>query len=159
MYNQLIKWEAPESEHREHTADWYWAVSIVTVSLAIAFFIAGNILLSLILIIGIGTLLVHSKHPPKMVSYEISRKGIRAGKTIYLWDSLDSFWLQEEDTPREDFIEAKLLLTSKKHFMPHIIIHLDNAPLEEIHTYLSKMLNEKYQVEPFPHRIMHRLGF
>ena len=159
MYNQLIKWEAPESEHREHTADWYWAVGIVTVSLAIAFLIAGNILLSLILILGIGTLLVRSKHPPKMIPCEISRKGVRAGKTLYLWESLDSFWIQEDEETAGDFKEAKLLLTSKKHFMPHIIIHLDNAPIEEIHEYLSKMINEEYQVEPFPHRIMHRLGF
>ena len=129
MYNQLITCEAPENEHREHTTDWYWDVGIITVSLAIAFFIAGNILLSLILLLGIGTILVLSKHPPKMISCEISRKGVRAGKILYLWESLDSFWVQEEQADG-DFMEAKLLLTSKKHFMPHIIIHLDNARLE-----------------------------
>ena len=154
-----ISWQAPEYEHHEHGADWFWAVGIITVSLAVAFFIIGNILLALILLIGIGILLAHAKRKPQNVTYEISRKGIRAHATLYKWNSLESFWILEEHATEKKYIGPKLLLTSQKQFMPHIVIPLDNAPLEEIHHLLSRMLHEIPQMEPFPHRIMRKLGF
>lgn len=154
-----ISWQAPAHEYREHTADWYWAVSIITVSLAAAFIIVGNMLLSLILLIGIGTLLYHAKHPPHWIDCEISRKGIRSDDRFYPWHSLEAFWILEEHKTEWEYIPPKLLLISEKHFMPQIVIPLDNAPLEEIHHVLSQKLHEVPQTEPLPSRLMRKLGF
>lgn len=159
MEDYHITWHAPEHEHREHTADWYWAVSIITVSLAIAFILLGNILLSLILVIGIGSLLLHAKNPSRMVEHEISRKGIRSGNKLRPWHTLEAFWILEEQTVHNIHISPKLLLISEKPYLPQIVIPLDNAPLKEIHHILSNKLEEVPQAEPFASRIMRTFGF
>lgn len=150
-----ITWLAPIHEHREHTADWYWAVGIVTVALGVAFIIVGNILLAIIVILGVGILLGLSRHEPKIVEYELSRKGIRTNKTLYPWETLESFWVLEE-TPKSS---GKILLTSKKTLMPHIVIPIDTKRREEIHRALAHMLHEEHQVEPLPDRVMRVIGF
>lgn len=157
--DEYIKWQAPTHEHREHSTDWYWAVSIITISLAIAFFIAGNMLLSIILIVGISTLLVHSKNPQHIVDYEISHRGIRSGKTLYEWASLDSFWILEAETTKRNPTSAKVLIISKKPLMPHIVILLNQDLVADIHEVLLSMLPEEHQIEPLPDRLMRFLGF
>lgn len=159
MKNFSISWQAPVHEHREHSADWYWAASIITISLAVAFIMVGNILLALILLVGIGTLLLHMKHPPHIEHFEISRKGIRAGSKLYVWNSLEAFWILEEHKTEKEHIPPKLLLISEQPLMPQIVIPLDDALLEEIHNILSERLQEVPQSEPLPNRLMRKLGF
>ncbi|KKS27465.1 MAG: hypothetical protein UU88_C0006G0058 [Parcubacteria group bacterium GW2011_GWC1_42_11] len=43
--------------------------------------------------------------------------------------------------------------------MPHIAIPLDDDVVDEVYQILSNMVPEEYQVEPFPERIMRRIGF
>lgn len=156
MSNETILWHTHEHEHREHSADWYWAVVIITIALAVAFVIVGNMLLSVIVVLGVGILLAVSRQEPPIIECRISRKGISAGKTFYPWGSLESFWILEHT----DTSAGKILLTSKKTFMPHIIVPLSmNAPQDEIREVLTHMLHEEPQIEPFPDRLMHKLGF
>ncbi len=159
MTDDHISWQAPEHEHRKHSADWYWAVGIITISLAVAFFIIGNIFLSIIIILGVGTLLVHAKTTPKNLECEISRKGIRVDTKLYPWESLESFWILEESQSGKMHSGAKILLISKKPLMPHIVIPLDTDLIGEVHQALTQVLHEEPQIEPLPDRIMRRLGF
>lgn len=159
MDEYTISWVAPEYEHREHDSDWYWAVGIISVSLAVAFVIIGNILLSIILLVGMGTILSHSRHYPKNVEYELSKKGVRAGKTLYPWETLDSFWIIEGHTKGVHEFSPKLLVTSKKTFMPHIVIPLSEFVLEEVHHLMSQMIHEVPQMEPPLDRLIRAIGF
>lgn len=158
-YDYTISWTAPEYDHHEHTADWYWAVGIVSVSFAIAFVIVGNTLLSIVLLLGMGTLLSYAKHPPQDTEYQLSKKGVRAGKTLYPWDTLDSFWILEGSHTEKRELAPKLLITSKKTFMPHIVIPLNAIVLAEVHQTMSHMIHEEPQVEPLHDRFMRVLGF
>ena len=36
-----IEWDAHEYEHKERSADWFWAVGIISVSMAVAAIIFG----------------------------------------------------------------------------------------------------------------------
>lgn len=159
MHDQTILWSTYEYEQREHSTDWYWVVGIITIALAIAFFIVDNMLLSIIVLLGIGILLTHTKHEPLMREYEISRKGIRINKTLYRWDSLDSFWILDSHDHPERGTPAKILLTSKKQFMPHIVVPLGELDPEMIRGILLEQIPEEFQVEPIYDRIMRRLGF
>ena len=151
-----ISWHAPEYEHREHSADWYWAVIIITIALGIAFIISGNILLSVVVILGVGLLLVHSRHKAPMITYHLSRKGLRAGKTLYPWETLESFWILDAT----EHTGSKILLTSRKPLMPHIVVPLsEDAPHDEIRDILTHMIHEEHQIEPLPDRVMRKLGF
>lgn len=154
-----ISWTAHEYDHREHTADWYWAVGIVSVSLAIAFVLVGNMLLSVIILIGMTTLLAYAKHPPRTLDYKISKDGISAGKTLYPWSTLDSFWITDEHNTAKEYRAPKLLIISKKPFMPHIVIPLTEFVVDETHHVLCQMLHEEPQFEPLHDRLMRLIGF
>lgn len=158
-YDYQISWVAPEHEHREHSADWYWAVGIISVSLAVAFVIVGNTLLSVIIILGMGTLLAYAKHPPRTLEYKLSKKGVGAGETLYPWETLESFWVLEGKDNIRFHRDPKILLTSKKTFMPHIVIPLAEHVIDEVHQSLAHMLHEEHQVEPLPERLMRKIGF
>lgn len=158
-YDYRISWVAPEYEHREHGNDWFWAVGIITVSLAVAFVIIGDTLLSIIILLGMGMLLYHAKHEPKNIEYELSKKGVRTGATLYPWETLESFWVLEKYGGKNEDLQPKLLLTSKKALMPHLVILLSETVLEEVHQSMSHMLPEIPQVEPLPERLMRIVGF
>lgn len=154
-----ISWTALEYENHNHGADWYWAVGIISISLAVAFVIVGNTLLSIIILIGMGTLLIHAKREPRILEYKISKKGIRASETLYPWETLESFWILDGSEDLRYQHGPKILITSKKTLMPHIVIPLDDDVADEVYQILSNMIPEEYQVEPFPERIMRRIGF
>lgn len=159
MDDDNISWVATEYEHREHGADWYWALGIITVSLAVAFVIVGNILLSIIILLGVGTLLYYAKHPPQTIEYKISKLGIRAGETMYPWESIRSFWILEKEEDSKDYHKPKLVLTSKKVLMPHIIIPLDELIIDDVHHILSNTLREDPHGEPLVERLSRKIGF
>jgi len=52
----LIEWDAHEYEHRERSPDWFWAVGIISVSVAVAAVIFGNIIFGILVIIAAFTL-------------------------------------------------------------------------------------------------------
>ncbi|MDD5152563.1 MAG: hypothetical protein PHS95_00985 [Candidatus Pacebacteria bacterium] len=158
MDDYRIKWHAPEYEHREHTQSWYWWTGGIVVVLSAVFFVFGNALLSIILLLGMGLLLASSTHPPQILEYELSKKGVRAGKTFYPWKFLESFWITEEYKDGKHS-NGKILLTSKKSFMPLIVVPLGDTSTEEVHKALSSILPEHPQAEPLPDRVMRRLGF
>ncbi|HAS84711.1 MAG TPA: hypothetical protein DCS23_01380 [Candidatus Yonathbacteria bacterium] len=157
-YDYQISWSAPEYEHHEHSADWYWAIGIISVSLAVAFVIVGNILLSVIIILGTGTLLFHAKHPPKILECKLSKKGVSAGDRLYPWETLESFWVLEGKDNARFHRGPKILLTSKKTFMLHIVIPLTNLVIDEVHQSLSHMLREEPQAEPLHDRLSRVIG-
>lgn len=158
--DEQITWEAFPYEHREHSADWYWAVGIIALSLAIAFFIMDNALLSIIIILGIGTFLIRAKNPPMLTKYALSSLGVHAGKTLHPWETLKSFWItatREKGAVQENHT---LLLTPKKTLAIHIVIPLSTeTSLQEIHAALSHILPEEPQAEPVAYRLMRVLGF
>lgn len=158
-YDYRLSWVAPEYEHIEHSADWFWALGIISLSLAVAFVIAGNALLSVIILLGVGSLLFYAKHPPKMMACELSKKGVRAGSTLYPWESLESFWVLDGHDGTKQIHEPKILITSKKSLMPHIVVPLSESSIEEVHQALAHMLSEVHQAEPLPDRLMRKLGF
>lgn len=159
MHEDSIKWSAPEYDHREHSADWYWIVGIITFSLATALFIVGNLLLSIIIVIGVGILIIHTVQKPKYLDYQISEQGIHIQKKLYSWDSLKSFCILRGTDTEEERTGARLFIVSKQSLVPLIVIPLGNAPIDEIHEVLLNVLAEEPQAEPFPDRIIRKLGF
>lgn len=156
---ETISWVAPEHEHREHTSDWYWAIGIISVSLAIAFIIAGNMLLSIVIVLGMGTLLFTAKNPPQLKEYKISRIGIRAGSKLYPWESLHSFCVVEKEEDSKDYHEPKLMLISKKSYLPHIMIPLNEYIKDDVYEALVLLLPEEPREEPIIERLARKAGF
>ncbi|MBI5816923.1 MAG: hypothetical protein HZB09_00660 [Candidatus Yonathbacteria bacterium] len=153
MRNDHIIWSALEYPIREKTTDWYWALGIMAIAGAVASYILGNILFSILILLGAFTVASYGARKPHMVEFEIDRRGIRSGTTLYPHSSLASFWIVE------GVEESKILLQSGKIFMPYIIIPLGEENPEMVREVLLNYLKEEEHAEPFAQRIMDYLRF
>ena len=151
---ESIRWKTLEFEYKEKSADWYWTFGIVAVAGTLISIILGNILFAILIIIATFTIALYASKHPKLIDFEISTRGVRAGHILHPFNTLESFWIEEEQEK-----SLKLLLMSKKTFALHIIIPLTNAPAHDIREYLSHKLPEVEQHESFTERIMELVRF
>lgn len=150
---ESVRWSALEYPHRKKTADWYWVLGILAVAGAVAAFILGNILFSLLIVVGAFTVALFAARHPRIVEFEIDQRGVRADIILYPYSSLISFWILEGTE------EQKILLRSSKKFMPYIIIPLGDIHPLQAHEFLIERLPEEEIAEPLSHRIMDYLRF
>lgn len=149
-----VSWKALEYKRKDKTADWYWAVIIISLSIVIISFMVHNVLFAILIIIATGILLSFSINPPKTVEITMNQKGITVGKDRYPFASLESFWVENLDADNQ-----KILFRSKKILMPLIIIPLEEYNHLDIREYLLQYLKEEEMHEPLAQRIMEKLGF
>ena len=148
-----IEWDAHEYEHKERSSDWFWAVGIISVSIAIASVIFGNIIFGILVLVSVFSLALFINRPPENIHVVVTEQGITRGKIHYPYATLDSYWL---DT---DHPHPKILLRSEKIFMPIIVVPLGNADVFKLDETLSQFLPERYHSLPFVEKILEYLGF
>lgn len=149
----LISWRAPAHFYIEKKPDWYWAVGIITLSLAAVSIIFGAIIPAIFVVVAAVALVLHASHPPKEVYYEINDRGIVADNVLYPFLTLESFWIPHDEVPH------KLLLKSHKLVMPLLVIYIDDVDPEEVREILLKYIAETEHHEPFLKHVLEGLGF
>lgn len=149
-----ISWQALEYKRKEKTADWYWAVILIALAMAVTAFFLHNIFFGILIIISTAILLSFSIVAPKLIDVSIDQKGVYLGKQMYPFATLDSFWVENRD--EED---QKILLKSKKAIMPLVIIPLEEHNHLDVREFLLQYLPEVEMHEPLSQKIMERLGF
>ena len=146
-------WQAPEYIHKEKTSEWYWSVVILTLTGIVSAYMFGNPLLAfLILLIGF-TMALFGARRPKMISFGISDRGIRADNILYPFQTLWSFWILEKEH------ENLLLLKSRKKISTQIAIPLGDIDTEQMREFLLDYLVEEDDEESIAQRFMDYLGF
>lgn len=148
-----IRWTAPEYSHRDKSADWFWAVGIISISLAGAAIIFNNVLLAIFILLGAFTLSLYAHREPFEVEYELNEKGVIAGNTLYTYSSLESFWVETR------YAQPRLHLKSKRPLVPHVTILLDEINPNIVDEYLTRYIREEEYVEPLSHKLLEYLGF
>src|SRR3990167_9481497 len=96
-----IEWDAHEYEHKERSSDWFWAVGIISVSVAIASVIFGNIIFGILVLISAFALSLFINRPPSTLHIIVDEKGVTRGKIRYPFSTLQSFWIDTEH-PHKD---------------------------------------------------------
>ena len=152
MARTQLEWSVLEHQHSYKNSDWYWAVGIITISIATTSIIFNNILFAIFIIISSFALCLVSAKKPQTLSCEISDRGISANNFIYPFNTLDSFWIDEH--------EHKIIVKSKKLLVPFIIIPMDVTIDANIaRDMLLAFLPEEEHIEPFGQKLMEKLGF
>lgn len=149
-----ISWHALEYKKREKTADWYWAVGIIAISIAVISIFMHNILFAILIIIAVSTLVMFAVREPKIIHIELSDKGVRLDKQLYPYVSLEAFWVDASEEKEE-----RIILKSKKTVMPLIIVPIEEYNHEDVRSFLLGKLTEKEMHEPLSQKVMERLGF
>lgn len=150
--NQSVTWEAPEHNHEPKGADWYIALALITGAFAFAALLLGNILLTLLALIAGGTMGLVASKPPRTIPYAVTTRGIRIDDELYPYSTLESFAIEEEDTP------PKLLVKSEKLLMPLLVLPLPAEKVEVVEELVAARLPEDDLTEPFYMPILERLG-
>jgi hypothetical protein len=150
----LLQWTAPEHIHEHKSADWYWSVGIIAVTLAVLAILLGNIIFAIFIIISGIALAIHRMNPPQMIECSITTKGVIYKNVLLPYTTIKSFWVETIHT------EPKIFITSKKVLMPHISLYIaSDLDPEEVRRVLLVYVKEEEQGEPLSLRIMQRLGF
>jgi hypothetical protein len=150
----LISWKAPEYIYIPKSADWFWAVGILTLAFLAVAIIMANLLFGIFLIIAGFTIALYGARKPRIVSFSVNARGIQVGRRLYPYEDLESFWIYyEPDHPKE------LNLESKKLFMPSLGLPLGNADPNELRQFLIKFLPEKRHEPSLTEAIARYLGF
>lgn len=151
-----ISWMAYEHSHRQRSDDWFWGVGIVAVAIAVLAVYFGNVLFGIFILLAAFTSIMVAHREPEVIPFEINKRGVQAGKILYPFSTIESFWIIDEDESGQD----KLIMKSEKTLMPLIIVPLDdNLDFEEVRDYLLQFLNEEEMDEPLSHKIMEYFGF
>jgi hypothetical protein len=148
-----IEWDAHEYEHKERSSDWYWAVGIVATSGAIAFIIFGNVIFGVLLLLCIFSLTLHINKAPDTTHVVIDEQGIRHKNVLYPYPTLRSFWVDDEHS------HPKIIVRSKKTFMPLILIPLGEMDGDRIRSTLQKNIPQEFLTISFVERLLEYFGF
>ncbi|GMQ95364.1 MAG: hypothetical protein BMS9Abin13_477 [Patescibacteria group bacterium] len=152
-HNETIVWSAPEYEYKEKSADWYWALSIIALSLTVAVFILGNMLFAVFILISAFTLALYGARKPHILEVKINKRGIRVNNTLYPYTTLKSFWIDDEGE------KSQIIIQSEKPLMPYIIVPLGDVSADMVRDTLLEFLEEEEHVEPLSQKLMEYLGF
>ncbi|MDD5318625.1 MAG: hypothetical protein PHF79_02275 [Candidatus Pacebacteria bacterium] len=149
-------WSAHEYVYQKKTADWFWAVGIITISAAVITIIFGNILFAILILVGAAALTLFAAREPHLVNFKIDERGLYVEKNLYPFATLESFWVEHNDHLG---FPSKILVKSKKRIMPLIVIPLDEVDPQDIHDVLDLYLKEEEHIEPLSQKLMEYLGF
>lgn len=152
---EKISWRHSEHVHKEKTTDWYWSVGIVAAGGVFLSIFFQNFLFAVIIILFVVTSFALTKREPKILPFEISRKGVRAGNVLYPYSLLESFWVIDEE------VEDVILFRSKKPLSPIIVIPYSSEEIdpELLRDYLLDYLDEEELEEPLYQIVMEYFGF
>lgn len=149
-----LEWEAHEYLHTEKGHDWYWALGLIAVAGAVASLLFSNVLFAVLILISAFVLAIFASRKPNAVRFAVTQRGVRIDDTLYPYQTLTSFSIDDSHphTP-------KLILESKKIFVPKMTIPLEGVHPDEVHDFLVSVLPEGDHAEPLTHRVMEYLGF
>jgi hypothetical protein len=149
-----LEWHAPEHEHKQRSSDWFWALGIITVSIVLVAILFGNIIFGILILVSAFSLALFINKQPEDIQMSINGIGIMKDRTLYPFETLDTFWIDIEHPHK------KIILHSKKVLMPLIIIPVaDDMNVDALHEQLSKYIKEEYHSLPLVEKILEYLGF
>jgi hypothetical protein len=153
-HQENLSWEAPAHEHTERSNDWYWALGVLAVAGAVISLLLGNPLFSVIIALAALSLGMLAARGPRSYQIELDPRGITVDDSLYLFRSLESFWIDTEtrDTPH-------LILTSRAVLVPQLVLPLAGVDPHDVRDILIRYIEEKEQYEsPFT-RVAELFGF
>ncbi len=150
---EKLTWKTIEHLHTEKTADWYWIVTIVTISIALIAIIMNNIIFAILILVSSFTLSLFASRRPKIVSVLIDKYGITFGETRHPYTELKSFWVETNEH------YPKIILKPQKTFAHFIVIYIDDIDPEDVRETLLEFLPEEKHVEPILEKLLFYLGF
>jgi hypothetical protein len=150
---QKLNWQAYEYVEKNKSVDWFWAVGIISISLAVTAIFMHNILFAILIILGSFLLTLFAVRKPLLLDFELNRRGVIAGKETYPYNNLVSFCMHK------GLHGPYINIRSNKLLMPIISLPLDGLDEDLVHEFLTQFIKEEHIPESSSQRILDFLGF
>lgn len=149
----VIRWNAEEHRHFEHTNDWFWALWVIVGATALTALLFGNFLFALLIIVAGGTVSVMARTPARRMDIELSKDGVKVGDTLHTYKEILAFFIVQEGD------EPILLIDTKKFLTPNLILPIEEIDPVTVRAYLLKHVKEVEMREPVSHKVLEFFGF
>ena len=149
-----LRWSAYEHEHIERGSDWFWALAIIAVSIALTAIILHDFFFAVLVLVACFTLALLARTPPELAQFEVSERGIRVNAQLHRFDHIISFWVEDE----EHHDRPLLLVDTTKFLSPNLIIPIEEIDPHLVRTFLKAHAKEVPMKEPLSHKILEFLG-
>lgn len=134
----ILRWKAPEFEIMQRDKKWY-IYCIIALFIIISYALYTNSLIMAITFILIGTVgYVYVSKEPRIYTFLITEDGIVAGREIYEFDNLESFWIFYE--PEGTRV---ISLHTKSYLLPYVHIPIHEEDPVKIREVLLKYIPEE----------------
>ncbi|MSR70585.1 hypothetical protein EXS62_00920 [Candidatus Kaiserbacteria bacterium] len=134
-----ISWSVDTHEHHDHSTDWYWGLGLIALAGAGLALFFGNALFAVIIAMSAGSIGVLAIRGPREHTVRLSERGVSLDGTVYRWDGIDSFWIEDGGEPR-------LLISTKGLLHPQLVIPLgDKTRAMSVRNYLRRHAAEEEQ--------------
>lgn len=148
----VLRWSAYEHEHLERSSDWYWALGIVTFSIAVTSVLFHDILFAILVLVAAVTLALLSRTPPELVQFELSERGLRINDKLHRYDEILGFWIDEHRG------KTRLLVDTTKWLAPNLVLPIEHIEPGLIRAFLKERVEERFMKESPAHRILEIFG-
>ncbi|HAT74113.1 MAG: hypothetical protein US30_C0006G0010 [Candidatus Moranbacteria bacterium GW2011_GWF2_36_839] len=133
-----LHWRAPEFETFERDRKWYFYITAILIAIvAYAIFTNGLVMAITFILIGVVGY-IYIEKDPRTLDFMLTRDGVVAGREIYDFDNIRSFWVFYE----EDGLRV-ISLHTESYLAPFIHIPIHDQDPTEIRKILLEYIPEE----------------
>ncbi|HUY62589.1 MAG TPA: hypothetical protein VMV50_02265 [Candidatus Paceibacterota bacterium] len=152
----LFEWEGREYEHDPKSADWYWALGIVSVAGIIASLLFASYLIALLILVAAGAIVLHSVKKPPVHTFRVTERGLVISEEFHPFDRMTSFSVLEDI---EGELPPLLSIKTENWLSPHLTIPLDGVDADEVYLHFLRNVDESMHHPTFTDVVATWLGF
>jgi len=135
--NALCHWQGPEYELYPKDNRWYMIAAFVLLAIIIYALITDSPIMAITFIL-IGVVgYMYLEKDPEVFDFQITEDGVSAGKNLYEFDNIQSFWIFYKEPHR-----IILSLHLKEGILPYIHIPIHQEDPEHIREIISSFIPE-----------------
>jgi len=136
----LSHWQGPEYEVYEKDSRWYMIATLIITAI-VAYAVITNSPIMAITFILIGVVgYIQIQKPPRVLNFIITRDGVSAGRELYAYENIKSFWI-EYSPPHTKILSLHL----KGAMIPYVHIPVHQEDPVKIREALIEFIPEVEQ--------------
>ncbi len=142
----LFEWHAPEYHVTEKSTDWYWALGIIAIAIAVAAILFSNVLLAVMVLVGAGAIALVANRPAREHRFALTEEGVVVDNDEWPYDSIISFSMIEY---LDETLPPFLSIKTRSILVPHLSIPVEDVDVDEVYAFLSAhLVEEDHKITP-----------
>jgi len=135
----FIEWEGREYDHSPKSADWYWALGIISVAGIVALILFGEYLLACLVAIAAAAIALHAAKQPPIHKFRLVEQGLVIGDELHPFENMSSFSFFDDV---EDELPPMISIKNESWLSPHLVISLEGVDADAVYAHFVQNVDE-----------------